>query len=150
MKNLLKIAFNLPLYSTYDYISQVTNSDIKIGMRVEAPFGRKKIIGIISEITNIDVSSKSKYKLKNIYSILDDEPIITKDLMKICKWASNYYQYPLGQVYFSCIPTKLRKNIIVNVMDSRSFFYEITEKRVNDYFKNKSAQKRIYEAIKVK
>jgi primosomal protein N' (replication factor Y) len=150
MKNLLKIAFNLPLYSTYDYISQVTNSDIKIGMRVEAPFGRKKIIGIISEITNIDVSSKSKYKLKNIYSILDNEPIITKDLMKICKWASNYYQYPLGQVYFSCIPTKLRKNIIVNVTDSRSFFYEITEKRVNDYFKNKSAQKRIYEAIKSK
>ena len=47
MKNLLKIAFNLPLYSTYDYISQVNNSDIKIGMRVEAPFGRKKIIGII-------------------------------------------------------------------------------------------------------
>lgn len=69
--------------------------------------------------------------------------------MKICKWASNYYQYPLGQVYFSCIPTKLRKNIIVNVTDSRSF-YEITEKRVNDYFKNKSAQKRIYEAIKSK
>lgn len=42
MKNLLKIAFNLPLYSTYDYISQVTNSDIKIGMRVESAFWTKK------------------------------------------------------------------------------------------------------------
>ena len=150
MKKLLKIAFNLPLYSTYDYLAPEFITHIKIGMRVEAPFGKKKLIGVISEISNIDTDSYKKYKLKTIYSVLDDKSIITKDLIKICKWASNYYQHPLGQVYFSCIPGKLKKNNIVDVKNNKSFFYETTDKQKKDYFSNKSAQKRIYEFIKEK
>jgi len=150
MKKLLKIAFNLPLYSTYDYLAPEYTTHIRIGMRVEAPFGRKKLIGIISEINNIDIANYNKYKLKTIYSVLDTKAIITKDLMKICKWASNYYQHPLGQVYFSCIPSKLKKNNVVNVKNNKSFFYETTDKKKDDYFSNKSAQKRIYEFIKEK
>ena len=150
MKKLLKIAFNLPLYSTYDYLAPEFTTHIKIGIRVEAPFGKKKLIGVISEINNIDTASYKKYKLKTIYSVLDDKAIITKDLIKICKWASNYYQHPLGQVYFSCIPGKLKKNNIVNIKNNKDFFYETTEKQENDYFDNKSAQKRIFEFIKEK
>ena len=150
MKKLLKIAFNLPLYSTYDYLAPEYTTHIRIGMRVEAPFGRKKLIGIISEINNIDIAIYNKYKLKTIYSVLDTKAIITKDLMKICKWASNYYQHPLGQVYFSCIPSKLKKNSVVNVKNNKYFFYETTDKLKNNYFSNKSAQKRIYEFIKEK
>jgi len=150
MKKLLKIAFNLPLYGTYDYLAPEFITHIKIGMRVEAPFGKKKLIGVISEINNIDTASYKKYKLKTIYSALDDKAIITKDLIKICKWASNYYQHPLGQVYFSCIPGKLKKNNIVNIKNNKDFFYETTEKQESDYFDNKSAQKRIFEFIKEK
>ena len=150
MKKLLKIAFNLPLYSTYDYLAPEYTSNIRIGMRVEAPFVRKKLIGVISEINNIDIANYNKYKLKTIYSVLDAKAIITKDLMKICKWASNYYQHPLGQVYFSCIPSKLKKNNVVNVKNNKYFFYETTDKQKNNYFSNKSAQKRIYEFIKEK
>ena len=129
MKKLLKIAFNLPLYSTYDYLVPEYTAHIRIGMRVEAPFGRKKLIGIISEINTIDIAIYNKYKLKTIYSVLDTKAIITKDLMKICKWASNYYQHPLGQVYFSCIPSKLKKNNVVNVKNedfqNHSFFKKL-------------------------
>ena len=122
MKKLLKIAFNLPLYSTYDYLAPEYTANIRIGMRVEAPFGRKKLIGVISEINNIDIANYNKYKLKTIYSVLDTKAIITKDLMKICKWASNYYQHPLGQVYFSCIPSKLKKNNMADVKNNKYFF----------------------------
>ena len=43
MKKLLKIAFNLPLYGTYDYIAPEGTNNIKIGMRVETYFGRKRL-----------------------------------------------------------------------------------------------------------
>mgnify|MGYP001190794354 CR=1 FL=1 len=66
MKKLLKIAFNLPLYGTYDYLSPIANNNIKIGMRVETSFGRKKLVGIITEIKSVDVIENGKYKLKTI------------------------------------------------------------------------------------
>ena len=46
MMKLLNIAFNLPLYDTYDYLIEEGQNNIKIGMRVRASFGRKKLIGI--------------------------------------------------------------------------------------------------------
>ena len=93
MKKLLKVAFNLPLYSTYDYLAPGENNGIKTGMRVETSFGRKKLIGIISEIKNIEITNNSKYKLKTIDRVLDLEPILTKEIIKLCKWSSDYYQY---------------------------------------------------------
>ena len=54
---LLKIAFNLPLYGTYDYIAPEGTNNIKIGMRVETYFGRKRLIGIVGEIKNIESNS---------------------------------------------------------------------------------------------
>ena len=66
MKKHLKVAFNLPLYGTYDYLLPEDISDINIGMRVEASFGKKKLIGIISEIKNAQKSQNKSYKLKTI------------------------------------------------------------------------------------
>ena len=149
MKKLLKIAFNLPLYGTYDYLSPIANNNIKIGMRVETSFGRKKLVGIITEIKSVDVIENGKYKLKTIDKVLDSEQILTKEIIKLCKWISSYYQYPIGQVYFSCIPGKLKSNkpFIIKETKNRDFSYKITSKRTNDYFKNKYAQKKIYKYI---
>ena len=108
MNKLLSIAFNLPLYGTYDYLIRNNLDNVKVGMRVRASFGRKKYIGIINEIKNEENLENKKYKLKEIDEIIDSKPILTKEIIKLCKWSSNYYQYPLGQVYFSCIPTRLK------------------------------------------
>ena len=152
MKKLLKIAFNLPLYCTYDYLLPKDISDINIGMRVEASFGKKKLIGIISEIKNAQTSQNKSYKLKTINQVLDTKAVITKEIIKLAKWSSNYYQYPIGQVLFSCIPSKLRSSKVANfnMPSSKDFFYKITDKDTDTYFKNKYAQKKIYELIREK
>ena len=152
MNKLLNIAFNLPLYETYDYVIRENLANVKVGMRVRASFGRKKYIGIINEIKNEENLENKKYKLKEIDEIIDTKPILTKEIIKLCKWSSNYYQYPLGQVYFSCIPSTLKQGKASDVkkIDYREFFYKVTDIPFRNYFKNKRAQKRIYDYIKEK
>ena len=41
--------------------------------------------------------------------MIDAKPIIDSHIMHLCKWSSEYYQYPLGQVLFGVLPTKLKK-----------------------------------------
>ena len=149
MVKLLNIAFNLPLYDTYDYLIDEGQANIKVGMRVRTSFGRKKLIGIVNDIKNEEDLQNRKYKVKIIDEIIDPEPILTRDIIKLCKWASNYYQYPLGQVYFNCIPSKLKNNKCgeIKEIDSKDFFYIISNVPIKDYLKNKKSQKRIYEYI---
>ena len=152
MNKLLNIAFNLPLYETFDYVIRENLANVKVGMRVRASFGRKKYIGIINEIKNEENLENKKYKLKEIDEIIDTKPILTKEIIKLCKWSSNYYQYPLGQVYFSCIPSRLKQGKASDVKKIvyREFFYKVTDIPFRNYFKNKRAQKRIYDYIKEK
>ena len=83
MTKLLNIAFNLPLYNTYDYIIRNRQANIKVGMRVRASFGRKKLIGIISEIKNEENVENKKDKLKVIDEIIYNKTVLTKDIIKL-------------------------------------------------------------------
>ena len=46
MKKTIEVALNLPLYKTFNYLIPEGVSNIRAGIRVEVPFGRKKLIGI--------------------------------------------------------------------------------------------------------
>ena len=42
MKNIIKVAFNLPLYGTYSYLTTDEQQNIEPGIRIKVPFGKKK------------------------------------------------------------------------------------------------------------
>ena len=48
--------------------------------------------------------------------MIDEIPVITPEILKLCIWASNYYQYPLGQVIFGAMPSSVKsgKKMIIN------------------------------------
>ena len=116
MKNIIKVAFNLPLYGTYSYLTTDEQQNIKPGIRIKVPFGKKKLIGLCIDTTKNTKSKNLKYKLKYLDAIIDEKPVITRELLKLGIWASNYYQYPLGQVLFSYLPAKVKvgNNIIIH------------------------------------
>ena len=49
------------------------------------------------------------HKLKKIDELIDEVPILSKEMFKTCKWASSYYHHPIGQVIFSVITPLHRK-----------------------------------------
>ena len=97
------IAVGLPLRQCFTYKSKVA---IKKGTRVVVPFGKKSIVGIVvKKISN----SNSLKGLKEIISIADNHSCFDNSIFSTILWASEYYHHPIGEVFFSFMPTLLRK-----------------------------------------
>ena len=97
------IAVGLPLRQCFTYKSKVA---IKKGTRVIVPFGKKSIVGIVVK----KISNPNSLKgLKEIISIADNHTCFDKSIFNTILWASEYYHHPIGEVFFSFMPTLLRK-----------------------------------------
>ncbi|WP_353093946.1 primosomal protein N' [Tissierella praeacuta] len=75
----------------YTYILDNELKDIvKEGMRVIIPFGKgnKLIKGIVIKIIN---TWNGRYPLKNVVDVLDDKPLISKELIELSIWMKEYY-----------------------------------------------------------
>ena len=108
MDSIVKVALNLPLYTAFDYSIPSTLNNIKPGVRVVVNFGSKTMVGVVIRKNYKNEDTKTAYKIKEIDKVIDEEPIIVKDILKQSYWAAEYYQYPIGQVIFSTIPSALK------------------------------------------
>lgn len=102
------IALPINLFRLFDYqISNDLADKVVVRGRVEVPFGRRTLIGIV---VTIDSSSELPInKLKIINRVIDDEPIFSDDLWSLLCWTSSYYQYPLGETLLNALPILLRQ-----------------------------------------
>ena len=106
MQKLISVALDVPINQLFDYI--VENQDIKIGCRVNVPFGSSTRTGIIVETKKLN-AGQTAYKIKNIHKVLDKSRVLSTEMMETCKWAATYYHYPIGQVLFNALTPIHRK-----------------------------------------
>ena len=99
---------NTPLRRSFDYLPPENfKSELSEGSRVKVPFGKRELVGLI-----IDASAESEFAiadLKRIIEVIDQEPVFDPAMMKLFKWAAAYYHYPLGQVIYNALPTRIRQ-----------------------------------------
>ncbi|MCC6544820.1 MAG: primosomal protein N' [Nitrospirae bacterium] len=99
----LHIAVPRPLDDLFIYQCPPELEDqASAGKRVIAPFGRQKITGYIID-TSVEMPANqanriSAGEVKSIHSILDTDPLIDETMLSLCKWASDYYMFPVGMV----------------------------------------------------
>lgn len=107
---ILQIALPTPLRQLFDYLPPKGDDieNLKPGARVLVPFGKQKLIGIL--VGRSDHSDFPQSKLKPVLKILDKEPILTHEILKLCRWASDYYHHPLGDVFSNAFPALLRQD----------------------------------------
>ena len=110
---LLQVALPIRLYRMFD--CRISDSALPnealpaIGSRVEVPFGRQTLIGIvIAHIahSNSDIPSN---KLKPILCSLDDKPILNAQMLALAQWLARYYHYPLGDTLAVMLPSLVRQ-----------------------------------------
>lgn len=107
MMKYAKVVVGLPVEGPFSYlIPQKFNKTISIGKRVIVPFGRQKIVGYVVGFTS---TSPIKKKLKTIEKVLDEKPIIDRDLLKLTRWIADYYFCAWGEAIKTIIPSVLRK-----------------------------------------
>jgi len=106
---LLRIAVPCPLRQAFDYWapSSATPEQCVPGVRVRVPFGRRELIGICIECpAKPDIDPK---KVKPALAILDNQPILNTNLLKLLTWTSQYYHHPIGETLCEALPTALRQ-----------------------------------------
>lgn len=107
---IVEIALPVPLARSFDYLLPENSDQPAVGARVMVSFGNRKLVGIVRLIKH--QSDWDIAKLKPIIEVIDTQDcdaVITTDLHTLLHWCSQYYQHPIGEVFSTAIPAKLRK-----------------------------------------
>jgi primosomal protein N' (replication factor Y) len=88
---------------------------IKTGARVNVPFKKSHKVGIVVEFDSNPPSpppnppadrrgAKKNITLKSIKSLLDDEPFLPKNLLRLVEWVGQYYMSTSGLALKNAVP----------------------------------------------
>ena len=104
-----KVIIRTPLWRDLDYLipDDLIGVSIQPGQLVLVPFGKREVVGIVLHC--LDHTDVDPNKLKSLISLLDDAPMLSAAILRLCIWASDYYHYPLGEVVFGALPLKCRQ-----------------------------------------
>jgi len=102
----IRVALDVPLATLFDYrMPDATHADI--GARVIVPFGRKIALGVILEVAHSSVLPPQR--VRAALHVLHDVPPLSMDVLRLMKFCSSYYQYPIGATILSTLPLRLRQ-----------------------------------------
>lgn len=135
----------------YTYI---VKDDVKPGMRVLVNFGKSYRVGIVLFL-HASYSGKHLEKLKEINSVLDDEPIISKDLIELGLWMRSRYLIGYSKAFAPILPPgnlqKIKKKIIVEKYPQGKELEELNSVDINKYFEDLSFdEKKIIKKLRTK
>jgi primosomal protein N' (replication factor Y) (superfamily II helicase) len=103
-----EIVFDRPLDHAYTYaVPDELSAHVAVGKRVLAPFGRgeRLTIGYCVRLTRTPPS----LSVKDIRRVMDDEAILTPDLLRLTRWIADYYLCGWGQVLNAVVPAGARQ-----------------------------------------
>jgi len=96
---------------TFTYLVPSQFEDkIKVGIRVLVPFSKKEVEGIVLKIHNESI----EYKCKNIIDVIDEEPILTSEMLSLGKYVSKKTMCTLISAYQAMLPKALKVGSRVN------------------------------------
>jgi primosomal protein N' (replication factor Y) len=101
------VVFDRPLDHAFTYVvGDALRDRVAVGKRVRAPFGRgdRGTVGFVVRVSD----TPPEREVKEIVAVLDDEPLLTDDLMRLTRWMADYYLCGWGQVLNAVVPAGAR------------------------------------------
>lgn len=106
MKYFVDVILPLPLPKPFTYEINIDEAKfIKPGMRIAVPFGKSKIVTGLAQVVH-DIPPET-YETKEIYQILDNEPIVNEVQLKHWGWMASYYLCTQGEILRAALPGTL-------------------------------------------
>ncbi len=110
----VEVALPLPLRQTFTYSLPVgLRENIKLGARLLVPFGRRQITGYavaLHEELNPELEIEPS-KVKDVAELLDDEPLITEEILKLTQWSADYYASSWGEMLKASLPAGINRTV---------------------------------------
>jgi primosomal protein N' (replication factor Y) (superfamily II helicase) len=95
------VSLPVPLEQVFTYLLPETlRHRVTTGSRVLAPFGTRKLAGVVLR-THSDPPSGP---VRELLRLLEEEPALDAELLKLGNWISSYYCAPLGEVLRAMTP----------------------------------------------
>ncbi len=98
------VVFDRPLEHAYTYAVPAELIDaVSVGKRVLAPFGKgdRATVGYCVRLTEV---APERQVIKDLKRVLDEEALLTPDLMRLTRWMADYYLCGWGQVLNAVVP----------------------------------------------
>ena len=113
------------LDKTFSYLIP-DNMNAKVGIRCLVPFGNRKLEGFIVEIKD---KIECDYKLKEIISLIDENPVLNEELLDLGSYISKKTLCTLTSAYQTMLPTALKAK--TNTKINKKYVYFI--RKIKDY-----------------
>jgi primosomal protein N' (replication factor Y) (superfamily II helicase) len=99
---LVAVALPLPLEGTFTYAYR-GEDELRAGTRVLVSFGREDRIGWVVG----DANGPPPRGLKPILDVIESEPSVTTEVLRLARWLASYYIAPLGLALRAATPAVL-------------------------------------------
>lgn len=114
---------------TFSYmIPKELESTIKIGVRVVVPFGKQKLEGFILKIKPYE---KVEYSLKKIIEVVDENPVLTQEMLELGEYISKKTLCNLISCYQTMLPTALKAKQKTKISKKYVSYLQIKNKNIN-------------------
>jgi primosomal protein N' (replication factor Y) len=110
-----EVALPVPLDHTFTYAVREGQRPLR-GARVIAPFKNEKLIGVV---TGLDAKAPADVKMRYLEAVLDEEPLLSEQLLALAEWMAGYYLAPLGEVLRGMLPlmAEVRRTVYYRITD---------------------------------
>ncbi|HZR27722.1 MAG TPA: primosomal protein N' [Terriglobales bacterium] len=109
------VAVPLPLEGVFTYRIGSNGIEPVVGGRVLVPFRNERLAGVVTKLHDTPPSVETKV----VIDVLDHQPMLGDDLLRLGEWISQYYLAPIGEVLRGMLP------LAADV--KRAHFYRITD-----------------------
>lgn len=106
---LVEVALPLPLPRTFTY--RVPGGGALPGTRVRVTFSNRKMMGWI---VGAATEAQNVARIRDVDTLLEEQPSVTPDVLGLCRWLSEYYVLPLGQVLRTALPAVLSGGVHID------------------------------------
>ena len=127
-------------------IDERLEGQIQIGSMVKIPLRNTTVAGIVKRIENYNPQN-FEYKLKNIYSLVQPEPVLSPDLVELSEWIKAYYAASTQSVLETMIPAVVRNGKQGVVAKEISLSKKISEDDFQAMQRRAPQQAKVYEYL---
>jgi primosomal protein N' (replication factor Y) len=102
----IRVIIDRSIHRELDYVLPDTLVDrVDVGSRVRVPFREKSALATVVAL----LKESSAEGIRPIEAVLGDKPILSKPLLELARWMSDYYCCPIETVIRSLLPQVIRR-----------------------------------------
>lgn len=102
----VEVALPLPVRQNFTYRLPEPFAIAKLGARVLVPFGRRTLTGYaVGFPSRLDPKAEfDESAIKDVLELIDDEPLITAEILELTRWSADYYAASWGEMLKASLP----------------------------------------------